>query len=57
MQKENLFLFSFPKCKDSKLVSLGSSKNFDESQSYKKSRAKQKNLVLFFAETEYFRHL
>ena len=47
MQKENLFLFSFPKCKDSKFVSLGSSKNFDESQSYEKSSTKQRNSFIF----------
>ena len=33
MQKENSFFFSFPNAWDSKLVSLGSSKNFDECQS------------------------
>ena len=52
MQKENLFFFSFPSNKDSKLVSLGSSKNFGEAQNYEKLRAKQRNTFLFFAETE-----
>ena len=33
MQKENSFFFSFPNAWDSRLVSLGSSKNFDECQS------------------------
>ena len=53
MQKENLFFFSFPSAKDSKLVSLGSSKKFGEAKilstesvpvgpSDEKSREKQK---------------
>jgi hypothetical protein len=36
MQKENLFFFSFPSAKDSKLVSLGSSKKFGEGKVMKK---------------------
>jgi len=37
MQKENLFFFSFPSAKDSKLVSLGLSKNCGEARVTKNS--------------------
>jgi hypothetical protein len=48
MQKESSLFFSFPSDKDSKLVSLGSSKNFGKAKVTKK-REKCKRKALFFS--------
>ncbi len=43
-----MLFFAFPSDKDSKLVSLGSSKNFGKAKVTKKTREMQKESSLFF---------
>ena len=47
MQKESLLFFSFPSDKDSKLVSLGSSKNFGAAKITKKGGQNKRIVQLF----------